>query len=467
MAKSGGSSRWIIIIVIVVIVAGGGWYYWARHGEKAPEYYTATVGRGDIVQNVTATGIIQPVLDVLVSSQISGYINSLSADFNSEVKKGDLLCTLLPTTYQAAVKSAEGDLANAKANSDFQKVTVDRDKQLLDKKLIAQSDYDQAAALLEEAAAQVQIKAAALETAQTNLSYCQILSPIDGIVIKRVVDIGNSVAASLNSPELFEIANDLKKMEIDASVAEADIGSVAEGQDVNFSVDAYPNRQFRGKVFQIRNAPETQQNVVIYDVMINVDNSDLKLKPGMTANASIIVAHRTGVLQLANSALRFRMPENLAPPPPPEPEAAKPGEGAAAPATPVKQLSPDDRRQAIHEIMQEAGFVRGSPPTPEIIQKMKDLAKARGIELPDRLLNGGDKGNAPVSRIVYRLPSGNNHAAKPEPVRIRIGITDGANTEVLNGLNEGDLIITGLSQTVSPTGAAAASPFGGQRRGGF
>ncbi len=468
MAKSGSSSRWIIIFVIVVIVAGGTWYFWAQHGNKAPEYYTTTVGRGDIVQNVTATGVIQPVLDVLVSSQISGYVNSLSADFNSKVKKGDLLCTLLPTNYQASVKSAEGDLANAKANYDLQRVNVDRDKQLLDKKLIAQSDYDQAAALLEEAAAQVQIKTAALETAQTNLSYCQILSPIDGIVIKRVVDIGNSVAASLNSPELFEIANDLTKMQIDASVAEADIGNIAEGQDVNFTVDAYPNRQFRGKVFQIRNAPETQQNVVIYDVMISVDNSDLKLKPGMTANASIIVARRTGTLQLANSALRFRMPEGLAPPPPPAPEAAaKPGEGAAAPATPVKQLSPDERRQAIRDIMQEAGYVRGSPPTPEIIQKMKDLAKARGIELPDRLLNGGNQATASVSRIVYRLPPGNNHASKPEAVRVKIGITDGSNTEILSGLNEGDLIITGLSQTVNPTSGAAASPFGGGRRGGF
>jgi len=475
MAKSGSSSRWIVILFLVLTAAAGGWYIWARHGNKAPEYYTTTVGRGDIVQNVTATGIIQPVLDVLVSSQISGYINSLSADFNSKVKKGDLLCTLLPTSYQAAVKSAEGDLANAKANFDFQKVSVDRDKQLLDKKLIAQSDYDQAAALLEEAAAQVQIKTAALETAQTNLSYCEIRSPIDGIVIKRVVDIGNSVAATLNSPELFEIANDLTKMEIDASVAEADIGNVAEDQDVNFTVDAYPNRQFRGKVFQIRNAPETQQNVVIYDVMISVDNSDLKLKPGMTANASIIVARRAGVLQLANSALRFRMPENLAPIP--APEAAKPGDGAATPATQGKQLSQDEQRQAMRQIFQDAGFQRGTPATPEMIQKIQELAKQRGIEIPERILamlagggrRGGGQADAPVSRIVYRLPAGSGSNAKPEAVRIRVGITDGANTEILSGLNEGDLIITGISQTVTPASGPAASPFGGagQRRGGF
>ncbi|HWZ94622.1 MAG TPA: efflux RND transporter periplasmic adaptor subunit [Opitutaceae bacterium] len=455
MAKSGSSSRWIIISVLVLIAAAGGWYYWARRGDNTPGYYTATVAHGAIIQNVTATGTLQPVLDVLVSSQISGYINSLSADFNSKVKKGDLLCTLLPTNYESLVKSAEGDLANAKANDDLQKVNVDRAKQLLEKKLIAQSDYDQAAALLEEAAAQVQIKTALLETAQTNLSYCEIRSPIDGIVIKRVVDIGNSVAATLNSPTLFEIANDLTKMQIDAAVAEADIGNVAENQNVNFTVDAYPNRQFRGKVFQIRNAPQTQQNVVIYDVMISVDNSDLKLKPGMTANASIIVARRPDALRVANSALRVRLPDNLLPPSPGETKSA---DNAAAP----KPMTDEERRQQIHQLMQDAGFVRGNgPPSPEIIQHMQQLAKERGIELPDRF-KGQSSGDAVVTRTIYRLPGG-NPKAKPEAVSVKLGISDGVNTEVIDGLKEGDVIITGINSTVGSSSQGTSNPFGTRR----
>ena len=453
MAKSGSSSLWIIIFVFVLLAAVGGWYYWVGHANKAPGYYTATVAPGEIVQNVTATGVIQPVLDILVSSQISGYVNSWQADFNAKVKKDDLLCTLLPTSYQAAVDSAEGDLANAKANYDFQKVSVDRDKQLLDKKLIAQSDYDQAAALIEEAAAEVQMKQASLETAQTNLSYCEIRSPIDGIVIKRAVEIGNSVAATLNSPELYEIANDLTKMQIDASVAEADIGNVAENQDVNFTVDAYPNRQFRGKVFQIRNAPQTQQNVVIYDVMISVDNRDLKLKPGMTANVSVIVARRPHALRLPNSALRVRLPDNLQPPPPVE---AKSADNAPA----AKPMTDDERRQQIHQLMQDAGFVRGNgPPTPDIIQRMQQLAKERGIELPERC-KGQSSGDAVVTRTVYLLPGG-DPKAKPTAASVKLGISDGVNTEIINGLKAGDVIITGLNSTVGSGSQGASSPFGG------
>ena len=438
MSKSGSSLRWVTIIVLL-LAAGGGWYYWAHRDAKAPEYYTTTVTRGDVVQTVTATGTIQPVLDVLVSSQISGYVNSLEADYNSQVKKGDLLCTLRPTNYEAAVKSAEGDLANAKANYDLQKVNVDRNKQLLDKHLIAQSDYDQAAALLEEAAAQVQIKTASLETARANLSYTEIRSPIDGIVIKRAVDIGNSVSASLNSPTLFEIANDLTKMQIDAAVSEADIGNVAVGQDVNFTVDAYLNRQFRGKVFQIRNAPQTQQNVVIYDVMISVDNSDLKLKPGMTANTSIVIARRTDALRLANSALRVRLPDNLLPPKPAETTS---GTGSSAAA--AKPMTEEERRQQFRQLMTDAGYVRGNgPPSPEVRARIEQLAKERGIELPQRF-GGGGKGNATVVRTVYRLVGNDTHGPI-EAVQVKLGITDGIYTEVIDGLKEGDAIVTGVN----------------------
>jgi HlyD family secretion protein len=462
MAKS-RSYKGLISLVALLAAAGGGWYYWQAHRSKGPEFYTTTVGRGEIVQTVTAAGTIKPLLDVLVSSQISGYITAWYTDFNAKVKKGDLLATLLPTGYEAAVKSAEGDLANSKANYDLQKVTLDRDKVLLAKNLIAQSDYDTQMAQVEEALAQIQIKQAALDTAKTNLSYCRIVSPMDGIIISRNIDVGNSVAATLSSPTLFEIGNDMTQMQIDASVAEADVGNVENGQQVDFSVDAFPNRTFHGTVYQVRNAPQTSQNVVIYDVMIKVDNSDLKLKPGMTANTSIIITRHTNALRVANGALRFRPPEGL--PTVAVAEQAQPGAAAAAPAAPAKELSPDERRRAMREIMQEAGYSFGSgPPSPDVIQKMQELAKAKGIELPERMFGGGRRaegGDAPVYRTVYRIPAGAGPDAPLEQLRVRIGITDGANTELLtNALKEGDVLVTGVNLP-SSSAAGGAPPFGG------
>ena len=459
----------IIFIVVVLAAAAGGWFYWHSHEHKGPEYYTTTVTRGDVVQTVSAAGTIKPLLDVIVSSQISGYITAWYTDFNAKVKKGDLLATLLPNNYVAALKSATGDLANAKANRDLQKVNLDRDRELLTKNLIPQSDYDLQAAQLEEADAQVQIKQAALDTAQTNLSYCRITSPIDGMVISRNVDVGNSVAATLSSPTLFEIGNDLTKMQIDASVAEADVGNVDVGQVVNFTVDAYPNRQFHGEVYQVRNAPVTQQNVVIYDVMIKVDNSDLKLKPGMTATTSIVITRRTNVLRVANSGLRFRKPEDMD-----VVQLADDGTVKEAAAAAPKQGS----RDALRQLMADAGYSFGSgPPSAETRQKLIDLAKERGIELPDRVLTGGGGGrggagrggaspDAPVFRTVYRIPAAGLPDARPEEIRVRVGITDGADTEVLGSLKEGDVIITGLTTPAAPSGAAAASPFGGGGGGG-
>src|SRR5665213_457948 len=227
--------------------------------------------------------------------------------------------------------------------------------------------------MVEEGAAQIQITHASLDTAQTNLSYCRITSPLDGFIIARDIDVGNSVAASLSSPTLFEIGNDLTKMQIDASVAEADVGNVEVGQAVNFTVDAYPNRQFPGIVRQVRNAPQTQQNVVIYDVMISVDNADLKLKPGMTATVSIVISRQPNVLRVANSALRMRMPDNIkVMQVAPAAAAAQAGEAAA----PAKQMTEDQRRQAERQLMLDAGYSFGNgPPTPPVREKLIALAK--------------------------------------------------------------------------------------------
>lgn len=471
MAKSRSTSG-LVTLVVILAAAGGGWFYWQGHRNKGPEFFPgpgepANVTRGEIVQSVTAAGTIKPLLDVLVSSQISGYITAWYADFNAKVKKGDLLATLLPTAYEAAVASAKGDLENSQANAQLQAVTLKRDQVLLAKNLISQSDYDSQAALLAEANAEVEIKQAALRTAQTNLSYCRIVSPMDGMIISRNIDVGNSVAATLSSPTLFEIGNDLTQMQIDASVAEADVGNVAAGQEVDFSVDAYPNRPFRGEVYQVRNSPQTQQNVVIYDVMIKVPNADLKLKPGMTANVSIVITRHPGVLRVPNGALRFRLPAGIPVTQPADPAAAV----APADAPPAKPLSPEERRKALQEIMQQAGYERGNgPPSAEVRQKLLELAQARGIELPDRLLGGGGPArgaaDAPVYRTLYRLPANALPGAPPEAIRVKVGITDGAYTEVSSPLlKEGDTVITGI--VAAEAGAAGAgTPFGGGGGGG-
>ena len=463
MAKARKSSGGIIALALIVIVAVGGWLFWSRKTEKGPEFYTSAVGRGELVQSVTATGTIKPLLDSLVSSQVSGYIKQIFADFNDKVKAHQVLANLDPSFYQAQLLSAEGDLENAKAANSLQRINVARDKELLDKHLISQSDFDTASALLAESSAQVKIKEAAVASARTNLSYTTIYSPIDGVVITRNVDVGNTVAASLSAPTLFEIGNDLTQMQIDTAVAEADIGNVSVNQDVNFTVDAYPNQEFHGTVYQVRIAPLTQQNVVIYDVMIKVPNPELKLKPGMTANVSIIVARRPSALKIANSALRFRMPEGMAFTPavePPKPAAAP---GGAAPAAEPKKLSSDERRKAMRQIMQDVGWSpQSGPPTPEIAARILALAKERGVELPDRMLQslkGGGRSDAPVVRTVYVLPPGNPQPI-PKAVKVKLGITDGTSTEVLSGLEEGDVVITGTNLPANPS-QPAGSPFGG------
>src|SRR5208282_4759128 len=222
----------------------------------------------------------------------------------------------------ALVEQATADLANAKANLELQQVEAKRSSDLFTNKLISGSDYDTAVANLHEAEATVQIKQASLDNSDANLGYCKIRSPVDGIVISRAIDLGQTVASSFNTPTLFQIANDLTKMQIDSSVAEADVGGVVEGQSVDFTVDAYPYRTFYGTVVQVRNSPTNANNVITYDCVISVTNSDYKLKPGMTANISFIIAQRENVLNVPNSALRFRPPDsamvetNSAAPPP-------------------------------------------------------------------------------------------------------------------------------------------------------
>ena len=307
-------------IIIGVAIAA---FFLLRGSGNEPQFRTDKVVRGDIEMTVTATGTVNPVTTVLVGTQVSGTIKNIYVDFNSPVKKGQLIARIDPALFDAQVNQARANLVSAKANlekaratSIDAKRTMERNKELLSKNLIAQSDFDTAETNYETAEAsvnaaksQVAQSEAALSSAETNLFYTKIVSPVDGTVISRNVDVGQTVAASFQTPTLFSIAQDLTKMQIDTNVAEADIGNVKVGQDVEFTVDAYSDITFKGRVWQVRNAPITVQNVVTYDVVIQVDNPELKLKPGMTANVSIIVSFKKDVLKIPNAALRFKPSE--------------------------------------------------------------------------------------------------------------------------------------------------------------
>ena len=308
------------------------------------------------------------------------------------------------TSIFPAVTQAEGDLASAQAALELAKVNAVRTQALFAKKNSAQADVDQAMATLHQAEANAKIKQGALDKAKADLDHCTITSPIDGVVISRSVDVGQTVAASLQAPVIFAIANDLTKMQIDSNVAEADVGVVKIDQNVDFTVDAFPMQTFHGKVVQVRNAPITVQNVVTYDTVIGVGNAELKLKPGMTANVSIVVAYRDNVLQIKNAALRYRPPD----------------------ATPI-------------ETRQTSGGRGGRP--------------------------GGGRGGNPqesrAERTVYVLSDG---GTRPQPVQIKTGISDGIMTEVVEGLKEGDRVVTAELTSTAAAPSPPANPFGGGQR---
>ena len=447
MAKPRSSKIWLILPLITVLAGGVYYYLQGRSGPK-PEFATAKITRSDIIQSVTATGTLQPVINVEISSQISGLILEVKVDYNSVVKQGDLLARIDPASYEVRLSAARAELANTRANYTLVKLNTERTRALRAQDLVSQQDLDQAEALLTQAEAQMLIQQSAVQTAEVDLTRCNIYAPINGIVLDRVVDVGKTVAASLSAPKLFSLAADLTQMQIEAAVAEGDIGSVEVGQAVNFTVDAYPSRQFHGRVSQIRNSPVSVQSVVSYVTIIQVKNDDLSLKPGMTANVSVIISRKEDVLRIANSALRVRIPESLLPEAPP---VAEPIKTAAQPAS----------RDQIRQLMNEAGAGGNSRRiAPEVRARLIQLAKERNLELPARLLRNSDDtdSNGPVVRTVYKL---GGTAEDPEviPVVIKVGITDGSATEVLEGLQEGDAVIT--SAYLPTAGNGAANPFGG------
>jgi len=488
------------LIFVVLAAAGGGYYYYstrAAREDALPEYTTVVVAKGEVTQAVTATGQLDAVGGAVeVGSQISGQIIKLYADFNTPVKSGQKLVEIDPATYLQKLRQAEANLASAKASFALVQLNANRTKELFEKALVTQSDNDTAQAQLEQSRAQLLINQATVDNANVDLSRCTIFSPIDGVVISRQTDVGKTVASSLNVPVLFTIAPDLAKMQITAAVAEADIGSVAVDQQVNFTVDAFPNRTFTGAVSQVRNAPKNTSNVVTYDTIIKVENHDLKLRPGMTANVSVIVARRDGTLRVPNAALRVRMPEGIASVP--VAANAKPGEKPAAGAAPAPEARrregggggggpggpgggggrggfqnfTPEQREKMRSINAELGIdFRQGPPSPEQRDQMRKLMIERGVITAEQAAEMAGRTNSAsgepvyINRTVYRLPGGNK-TARPESVTVKVGITDGLASEVASGINEGDVLITSVNVPNAKPGAPAANPFGGgqQRR---
>ena len=491
MAKSKSYGGIIFLLIVVAAGGGGGWYYFQKSTDKKPEFQTVKVGRGDIIQTVTATGDLQPVVTVDIGAQVSGQIKDVLVDYNSIVKAGDVLALIDESTPTQRLKQAEADLESTKASNRLQQLNVERTRDLFKQKLVSQQELDSMEAQMAQSNATLLTRNAAVENARLDLSRCTITAPIDGMVLDRKTDKGRTVNASMNAPTLFTLVNDLTKMQINAAVAEADVGSIAEGQSVKFTVDAFPSRTFVGKVRMVRNAASSNQSVVSYATIIDVANADMKLKPGMTANVSIIVTQRPGVLRVANGALRVRVPQELLPSRAAEPvKAPKAGDGKApagdgkAPAGGATAMTDDERMRATGEIMRAIGWERGSLASPEQIEKAKVLAKEKGLD-PDLVAarmampggrkrgesggrgggggggggggpSGGDRGfnNTIVTRTLYKLVNPESDERRIEPLSVKLGISDGFSTEVLEGLSDGDTVVT----NVTIPGAASAVP---------
>ncbi len=344
------SLRWAAPLLIAVLLAVAGYRYARSQATPAVRYQTVILDRGPIAAKVTASGTVSAIVTVQVGSQVSGRIDHWYADFSSAVKKGELIATIEPSLFEAAVEQAKANYASARAASDKARANrLEADKAqartqaLFNESLAARSDLDLAEAQASSAAADVEAAQAsilqaraALDQARLNLSYTRIVSPIDGIVISRNIDVGQTVAASFQAPTLFTIAQDLTKMQVDTNVAEGDVGKIREKMEATFAVDAYPGREFRGIVRQVRDNATTLQNVVTYDAVIDVDNSDLALRPTMTANCAFQYATKDDVVRIPNAALRFKPDGAMV-------AAMLAGQGLEAASQSGEKASPDGR----------------------------------------------------------------------------------------------------------------------------
>ncbi|MBR4253233.1 MAG: efflux RND transporter periplasmic adaptor subunit, partial [Kiritimatiellae bacterium] len=334
-------SKTVLVLLLLGAAGFGAWWWYAGRGGAAlgggkVQYKTAAAAAGEIAQTVTANGSLGAVRTVDVGSEVSGKIVELFADYNSAVTNGQLLARLDDSSYLRTREQCEAELESARADLKLAEANFRRAGELRAADLLSDADYDQTEAALAKARASLRQRSASLDKANVDIAKTLVYSPMDGMVLSRSVDVGQTVAASMTTPVLFTLAKDLRDMRIEAEISEADVGGVAEGQEVVFTVDAYPDSEFTGTVSQVRYEPVTSQNVVNYIAIVDVVNADLKLRPGMTANASVVTAKRTGALRVPNAALRFRPAEgepvaDAAPPAPPAPGASP----SAPPAPPA------------------------------------------------------------------------------------------------------------------------------------
>lgn len=445
-------ARWVWAGVLALAVTGGVFWF-KRPREAAAEYRTARVDRGSIVATVSATGTVKPVTMVQVGSQVSGTVLSLHADFNSRVRKDEVVARLDPSMFRTQMAQAEATLTRAEVNVADAERTLRRSKDLLERNLVSQADVDGAQAALDRSSAEVKQARAAVDQARVNLGHTTIASPIDGVVVARNVDVGQTVAASLQAPVLFEIANDLTDMQVEASVDEADIGRVAPGQAVRFTVDAFPDESFAGVVAQIRLQAITVQNVVTYTTVIAVKNPELKLRPGMTANVSIEVARRDDVLRVPSGALGFRPPEKSGK----KGKAVAAGVAVAGPTGSARGAAPASSAGDSTRGSRRGAGGPGGPGSGAVDRGAAPGRSASGVAGGANGTSGAAGGRA-AGPTVYLKGDG----VDPRPVRVRSGITDGYFTEVLSPeLREGDEVIVGLAS--SARGAGAAGGPGGQQ----
>jgi HlyD family secretion protein len=455
--------RLLVTALALVLLAGGGaglWRWRGAHRSPPVEFDTAAVDRGRIVSRVTATGTVSALVTVQVGTQVSGTIQKLFVDWNSPVKKGQLIAKIDPQLFEAAYQqaqanyeAAQGNLVKAEAQETDAGRQFAREKGLLDRQLVAQADYDTSQSNVEvtkgqAAAARGALAQAKAQLAQAkvNLDMTRIVSPTDGTVISRSVDVGQTVAASLSAPTLFTIAQDLRKMQVDTSVAEADVGKLSAGMPATFTVDAFPGERFKGKVRQIRNAPQTVQNVVTYDAVIDVDNADLKLRPGMTANITFVSAEKDDVLRVPNAATRYK----------PTPEIFT----ALGVPVPKGVRDPGDRSRGGGSGNGPGpgggGHGSGGPPGGGAHGAGSGAGSAAG----GWRAHAGGRGDGPSDlRTVWVLRGG-----QPQQISLRIGLSDGSTTEVVEGdLHQGDQVIIDAS-TSETASATPSGPGGGMRR---
>jgi HlyD family secretion protein len=389
----------IALMVGVIAIGGAALAFYSKSRTpvvEAPRFRVAAVDTGNITQTVTATGTINPVALINIGSQVSGTVNVLKADFNDRVKKGQILLTLDPTIFNAQIRQSEAQLASARASLRLAQATHQRNQTLVTQSFISPLALDQSKREVDVALANIQLTQAQLARAQADLNNSVIRSPIDGVIIKRTVELGQTVAASFTTPTMYQIAQDLTKMQIDTSVSEADVGALKEGQQARFVVDAYPDKEFEARMRQFRLAANVVQNVVTYNVVLDVDNHDELLKPGMTAQVRLLVGNRENVLRIPTAALRFRLSDEEV-----ERQAklAKDGKpaGASTDSAAAMDAPPED----------DAGF-----------RTKADLTR---------------------SFRIYTLDAKN----QPKPMDIKIGLSNFRYTEVVGGaLKKGDKVVT-------------------------